>query len=50
MNLFIKEAVVIIVKDMQEIDILTHMPIARQLLGKHIPKAYALNIRTSIAR
>jgi hypothetical protein len=29
----------------------THMPIARQLLGKHIPEAYAVNSRiTSIAR
>jgi hypothetical protein len=31
--------------------IVTHMPIARQRLGKHIPEAYALNNRTtSIAR
>jgi hypothetical protein len=28
----------------------THMPIARQRLGEHIPEAYALNNRTSIAR
>jgi hypothetical protein len=32
-------------------NIVMHMPIARQPLGKHIPEAYALNVRvTSIAR
>jgi hypothetical protein len=30
--------------------IVTHMPIARQRLAKHIPEAYALNNKTSIAR
>jgi hypothetical protein len=29
---------------------MTHLPIARQQLGKHIPEAYALNNSTSIAR
>jgi hypothetical protein len=28
--------------------IVTHMPIARQRLGKHIPEAYAYSSRTSI--
>jgi hypothetical protein len=30
--------------------IVMYMPIARQQLGKHIPKGYAVNNRTSIAR
>jgi hypothetical protein len=32
------------------VNIVTYMPIARQRLGKHIPEAYALNNRASIAR
>jgi hypothetical protein len=34
----------------QLLNIVTHMPIARQWLGKHISNAYALSNRTSIAR
>jgi hypothetical protein len=31
-------------------DIVKHMPIARQWIGKLIPEAHAVNNRTSVAR